>query len=408
MDVVARDFPDGKTVTGRRLVDGVHLVHPDAVVAQIEDAQDGGDNQNRDEKTPVGQFVEDYGLVHINAWAAGEIRLCYNVACVDPALSTGADDVIPNKSPHHIRVGPAGWQYPDWNGTFYPPRKPRGFDALQYTSSYFDVIEVNSTFYRVPGREMCRSWAERTAALPAFRFTLKAHRLFTHTNENPAPVAFDDFKKAIDPLLADEKLQAILLQFPWSFKPDDRCRKRLQGLVHDFRPFPLAIEVRHGDWMAGEGRQFLESLNTTVCGVDQPVIGNSVAPFTHIAGAAGAYFRFHGRNYKTWFARNVGRDARYDYSYSEKELRDWIGVLKSAAESAQNVTVIMNNHFRGQAPANAFELMAMLNGEKVAAPALLRTTYPRLRESTFGYDAHLYGPRGTGGLFDDLESVPDD
>jgi uncharacterized protein YecE (DUF72 family) len=234
---------------------------------------------------------------------------------------------------------------------------------------------------------------------------LKAHRQFTHGHNQPSAAAFAEFKRAIEPLRNEERLQAILLQFPWSFKPGKNSRRRLEDLVAGFEPYPLAIEIRHGDWLQNDGREFLESLDTTVCGIDQPVIGNSVAPFHHIAGPAGAYFRFHGRNYKTWFTKNAGRDARYDYSYNEQELRDWIAVLKSAARSGQNTTVVMNNHFRGQAPANAFELMAMLDGGKVAAPSQLRRTYPRLERTTFSRDEEVSVPIvETGWLFDELES----
>ena len=51
---------------------------------------------------------------------------------------------------HHIRIGPAGWSYPDWEGQVYPKPKPRGFDPLRYLAQYFDTIEINSTFYRIP------------------------------------------------------------------------------------------------------------------------------------------------------------------------------------------------------------------------------------------------------------------
>jgi len=47
-----------------------------------------------------------------------------------------------------IRVGTAGWSYADWNGVFYPKPMLRGVDRLTYITRYFDVVEINSTFYR--------------------------------------------------------------------------------------------------------------------------------------------------------------------------------------------------------------------------------------------------------------------
>src|SRR5215471_9434253 len=70
-----------------------------------------------------------------------------------------------------IRVGPAGWDYPDWKGIVYPKQRGRGFDALEYLAHYFRTIEINSTFYRPPPAEMARSWARRVAHRADFRFT---------------------------------------------------------------------------------------------------------------------------------------------------------------------------------------------------------------------------------------------
>jgi uncharacterized protein YecE (DUF72 family) len=313
----------------------------------------------------------------------------------------------PNESTNSaIQIGPAGWQYPDWNGTFYPKRKPSGFDALDYITSYFRVVEINSTFYRVPRPETCASWAQRTEHATWFNFTLKAHQQMTHGPILPRPDVIDSFKHAISPLADAGKLDAVLLQFPWSFKDDKTSRLRLEALVTRLSPLPLAIEVRHGDWFRPEGHHFLSSLDTTVCGIDQPVIGNSIKPYLQIVGPAGAYVRFHGRNYDEWFNADTNRDKRYDYSYSEEELRSWMTALRDGAKTGGKVTAIMNNHFRGQAPANAFELMSLLQDGPVAAPHSIRKTYPRLKETTFlREEERATLPMETGSLFDALEST---
>jgi hypothetical protein len=53
--------------------------------------------------------------------------------------------IQPPNAPLHIRIGPAGWSYPDWEGPVYPKPKPRGFDPLVYLAQSFDTIEINST-----------------------------------------------------------------------------------------------------------------------------------------------------------------------------------------------------------------------------------------------------------------------
>src|SRR5688500_17023665 len=114
-----------------------------------------------------------------------------------------------------IYFGPAGWLYKDWTGVFYPDPKPKAFDPLSFTAQYFDVIEINTTFYRPPEAQIVRGWGERVSANPRFRFTAKAWRGFTHERKYSA-ADVDQFLKGIDPLLSAGRLGALLLQFPWS------------------------------------------------------------------------------------------------------------------------------------------------------------------------------------------------
>ena len=83
-----------------------------------------------------------------------------------------------------------------------------------------------------------------------------------------------------------------------------------------------------------------------------------------------AYVRIHGRNFRDWFREGAGRDARYDYLYSAGELAPWADRVKAIAASplAPDVYVVTNNHFRGQAAANAKMLEGMVEGRRVDAP----------------------------------------
>ena len=47
-----------------------------------------------------------------------------------------------------IRIGVAGWDYPDWVGTVYPARVRKGFDKLAYLTRFVDLVEINTSFYR--------------------------------------------------------------------------------------------------------------------------------------------------------------------------------------------------------------------------------------------------------------------
>ncbi len=62
-----------------------------------------------------------------------------------------------------LRVGPAGWNYKDWEGIVYPAGAGRAFDPLAFLADYFDTIEINSSFYAPPRPSDAASWARRVA-----------------------------------------------------------------------------------------------------------------------------------------------------------------------------------------------------------------------------------------------------
>ncbi len=65
-----------------------------------------------------------------------------------------------------VLIGPAGWSYADWRGRVYPERAGSKFDTLALVAKYFDVAEINSSFYYPPKPETARAWLERTAHNP--------------------------------------------------------------------------------------------------------------------------------------------------------------------------------------------------------------------------------------------------
>src|SRR6266571_1527927 len=79
-----------------------------------------------------------------------------------------------------IRVGVAGWDYPDWAGIVYPSPLPVGFDRLAFLGGFFDAVEINVTFYRQVDPKTSRSWVSRAPSGSSFMFTAKLHQAFTH------------------------------------------------------------------------------------------------------------------------------------------------------------------------------------------------------------------------------------
>jgi uncharacterized protein YecE (DUF72 family) len=279
-----------------------------------------------------------------------------------------------------VITGVAGWSYPDWKGVVYPADAGRGFSELRFLSRYVDAVELNMSFYRPPTPAMAARWVEQVAAKPEFLFTAKLWRRFTHERETPwragEVAAFHD---GLAPLREAGRLGALLMQFPWSFEASPRNRDYLTRLGRTFARYRCVVEVRHASWAGGETLDFLRAEGLNLCNIDQPASRKGLGRTNAVTGPVG-YYRFHGRNRAAWFARDAGRDAKYDYLYRPGELTPWANAVRERAGDAEQLFVMNNNHYRGQALVNALQMKSMLSGEKVAAPPLLARAYPVLGE----------------------------
>jgi uncharacterized protein YecE (DUF72 family) len=279
---------------------------------------------------------------------------------------------------HQISIGPAGWSYTDWEGIVYPHHKPRGFHQAAYLAQFFDTIEINTSFYSPPRAEAVKMWVARTAFNPNFRFTVKLWKRFTH--ERNANLQDEKvFKQGLAPLVSEERLGALLLQFPWSFKNTPRNHEYLGGLLIQFMEYPLVLEVRHSSWNQPEVFEWLAGLGVGFCNIDQPVIGRSIAPSARATAPVG-YVRLHGRNYEHWFTSSEHPEERYNYLYSQRELEPWAARIQSIAQRADVTFVITNNHFQGKAIVNALQLISLLRNQPVRVPETLKEFYPELEK----------------------------
>jgi uncharacterized protein YecE (DUF72 family) len=261
-----------------------------------------------------------------------------------------------------IRVGVAGWDYEDWKGPVYPVPAPRGFDRLAWLSGWFDLVEVNSTFYRPASARTVRSWLARVDGRPDFRFTAKVWRRLTHDRSALDRADVRAAREGLDLLAAGGRLGAALLQFPWSFRRDAANRTWLREVTEALRGLPLVLEVRHASWNVPELFASLTEQGIGFVNVDQPIFRGSLGP-SAVATARSGYVRIHGRNAADWFRADATRD----------ELRPWAGRVRevAAATGVTDVFVVTNNHFAGQEVVNALQLRAMLEGRRVEAPATL-------------------------------------
>ncbi|MGA7030847.1 MAG: DUF72 domain-containing protein, partial [Candidatus Acidiferrales bacterium] len=218
-----------------------------------------------------------------------------------------------------IRVGPAGWSYADWKGVVYPAHRAKGFHEATFLADFFDTIEINTSFYQPLKPNLAAQWLKRIAANPRFLFTAKLWQKFTHEGDTTA----EDVKivrAGFDILHDAERLGAVLLQFPFSFHNTPESLGRLNEILHDFREYPLVVEVRHASWARKEFYELLQERGVGFCNIDQPVIGRSIKPSERVTSPIG-YVRLHGRRYDTWFSDDPASppSERYNYLYSEEE-----------------------------------------------------------------------------------------
>lgn len=279
-----------------------------------------------------------------------------------------------------VRIGPAGWSYPDWKGIVYPPGMGRSNHPAAFLAQFFDVIEINSTFYRTPSAAMARKWVRAIADFPRFQFTAKLWQGFTHEDrEWPGEASVAEYMEGIAPLIDENRLACILVQFPWRYKRTRRNREHLARIADAFQSVPLCVEFRHSSWNHEATIEALRERSIAFCNIDQPLFDDSLPP-TEIVTAPFAYVRLHGRNKGEWFREGANRDSRYNYLYSPEELAPWIGRIESLRVAAGSVYVVTNNHFEGQAIANAFEIDAAITGKMKRPPDTLASRYPRLTE----------------------------
>ena len=301
-------------------------------------------------------------------------------------VHSGTSQEADSSSPAHVlRIGPAGWSYPDWVGFVYPSRRPRGFHEAAYLSEFFDAIEINTSFYQPLKPETAKQWVDLVSGNPNFVFTAKLWQRFTHDVGFMMGGSRADDERAVragfDVLRSAAKLGAVLLQFPFSFHRTKETMAYLSAVLLRFRDYPLVVEVRHDTWNAPETLALLQEHGSGICNIDQPLIGRSLAPSAQATSPVG-YIRLHGRRYDTWFTddENVPSHERYNYLYSQEELEPWIARVKKVTGHAHRSFVITNNHFQGKAVVNALQLISILKRKKVRVPEPLRQHYPELNE----------------------------
>jgi uncharacterized protein YecE (DUF72 family) len=262
-----------------------------------------------------------------------------------------------------IRCACGSFTDPDYAGLLYPKKFPPALRLSAY-AMWFRCLELNASYYAVPKGSAVKKWLDETP--PDFLFDVRVHRVISQSPERSAKDGrlFGYFLESIQPLIATGKLGTFLLVLSPTFSPERHRLSELEALVEKFRPHPLAIELRHRDWVMGKARattlDWFRERGVTWVAVDLPRIAGSdlMPPVDEVTTPHLAYLRLHGRN-PHWLKAKTAAE-KHAYLYGEKELRDIARRVRRLAAGAENVRIVANNHARDFAPRTALTLTEIL------------------------------------------------
>jgi len=260
-----------------------------------------------------------------------------------------------------LLIGTSGYDYPDWQGLFYPPEIHRA-DYLSYYATQFNSVELNGTYYKMPPPQQMLRMIERTSG--KVKFSVKAFQGITHAEDKSQfQKLAADFKRSLEPMLNDNLLLCTLLQFPQSFHYEKNERLYLDMLLKELSEIPVVIEMRNVQWQNDRVYNALRERNIGWCITDNPTLKN-LPKLDYITTSNIAYIRFHGRNSDMWYkGDNV---SRYDYLYSDTELKTFTNPILELLKNTHLVQLFFNNHAKAQAVVNARKIQLLMSEAQAA------------------------------------------
>ncbi|TAL25723.1 MAG: DUF72 domain-containing protein [Aquabacterium sp.] len=286
-------------------------------------------------------------------------------------------DIAPAAEDARVLVGTASWTDPTLIacGRFYPRREMSAEERLRFYAGVFPLVEVDSSWYRLPCARNARLWAERTPE--GFTMNLKAfglftgHRIAAEALDADIRVALGDrlgercthadlphevvdelwlrFREAIAPLADARRLGLVHLQFASGLRPDARGIAHVEHCVERLAGFTPSVEFRHRSWFDGAQRErtleLLRKLGAVHTVVDAPQgPDNTVPAVWAVTHPRYALLRLHGRNASTWNLRGAAASSsRFDYSYTSAELAELAAAIRRLQRHRETHVVFNTN-----------------------------------------------------------------
>ena len=235
-------------------------------------------------------------------------------------------------------VGCSGWSYAHWRGTVYDA-SVRPKDWFQDYARRFCTVEVNNTFYRLPGPGTFDAW--RAQAPDGFLYALKLNQYGTHRRRLREPQAwlgnFVERAVRLGPALGPN-----LVQLPprWG-----RDLERLAAFLDvatskDISPAPLrwAVEFRDPSWLHEDTYRLLRQYKVALC------VHDLLADHPWLVTSDWAYCRFHGPD---------ALQRKYSGEYGAKRLAKPAHIFSEWLGEGRDIYGYFNNDEGGAAVRDA-------------------------------------------------------
>ncbi|MHA2165916.1 MAG: DUF72 domain-containing protein, partial [Candidatus Hodarchaeales archaeon] len=243
-----------------------------------------------------------------------------------------------------IFLGTAGWKYNHWRGSFYSRHQS---NDLEYYSRHSSLVEINSTFYRIPSEAMVRGWYHFTP--DDFIFSAKLVRDITHSRDlmfNPETVKdfFDRMNQGLE-----DKFKTVLVQFPPALKYSEKSFMYLSSIIDECLAHfegNIITEIRDESWINPDFEKFLVSNQISLARTTKFPIPEDFAPLTSLY-----YLRLLGD-------RKLIPDNSLGKVFLDKNeaLREWVSKLVNLSSKFETIFVLINNRFSGYAINDAITL----------------------------------------------------
>jgi uncharacterized protein YecE (DUF72 family) len=242
-----------------------------------------------------------------------------------------------------IHVGTMGWSYSFWVNNFYPEStKPEAF--LEEYSKYFNTVEVNSSFYRVPSVSILENWKKQTPE--SFLFSVKVPKKVTHGSFAKESYDYLDYFIGNISTLGS-KLGPLLLQFPPSFKFDRfNSLKNLVSILP--KSYRCAVELRNNSWFEDRFLEFLKEHRIALVVSDSPWLDKMEKVTSSFV-----YFRLEGNRKQINGTKGIVEKDR------TVEVQNLASKIQSFSDEIE-VFCYFSKYFSGHPPTDARKLLRIL------------------------------------------------